>query len=327
MEDFKIKINKRIYFKAVLLSVFSLVFCLPVFATFLYLDPPSGEYYSGDTFIGNVRIDVNEECINTVKANLSFSKDILEVIDFSKGNSILSLWVEDPEINQDLGLISFAGGIPGGYCGRIPGDPGISDLLGKIIFKIKENGSFEKIQSIKIEFLDDSKVLLNDGKGTPAKLTTKGAVFTILAKSFDHIQDENEWQKELEEDKILPEPFIIEVRQNETLFDGKYFLIFSTTDKQTGLDHYEIAEAKVVGEQLQPLEWEIGTSPYLLKDQDLQSIIKVKAVDKSGNERIVEIEPIKSLLSPEKKLFSWWFIISVILVGGIIWWIKRKFKS
>jgi len=321
MKNLKIKINKRIYFKAILLSVFSLVFCLPVFAAVLYLDPPNGEYYSGDNFIVNIRIDVNEECINTVKADLSFPKDILEIIDFSKGDSILTLWVEDPEINQDLGLISFAGGIPGGYCGRVSGDPGESNLLGKIIFKIRENEPSQAVQSLKVEFLDSSKVLLNDGKGTPAELTTEGAVFTVSTKPFNYIYSEDEWQKELEQDKTLPEPFIIEVRR----FEEKYFLIFSTTDKQTGLDYYEISETKVVDIQPQLLEFKKGTSPYLLEDQSLQSIIKVKAVDKAGNERIVEIKPIES--SQEKKQFSWWFIILIILVGSIIWWIKRKFKS
>ena len=321
MKNLKIKINKRIYFKAILLSVFSLVFCLPVFAAVLYLDPPNGEYYSGDNFIVNIRIDVNEECINTVKADLSFPKDILEIIDFSKGDSILTLWVEDPEINQDLGLISFAGGIPGGYCGRVSGDPGESNLLGKIIFKIRENEPSQAVQSLKVEFLDSSKVLLNDGKGTPAELTTEGAVFTVSTKPFNYIYSEDEWQKELEQDKTLPEPFIIEVRR----FEEKYFLIFSTTDKQTGLDYYEISETKVVDIQPQLLEFKKGTSPYLLEDQSLQSIIKVKAVDKAGNERIVEIKPIES--SQEKKQFSWWFIIFIILIGFIIWWIKRKFKS
>ena len=321
MKNLKIKINKRIYFKAILLSVFSLVFCLPVFAAVLYLDPPNGEYYSGDNFIVNIRIDVNEECINTVKADLSFPKDILEIIDFSKGDSILTLWVEDPEINQDLGLISFAGGIPGGYCGRVSGDPGESNLLGKIIFKIRENEPSQAVQSLKVEFLDSSKVLLNDGKGTPAELTTEGAVFTVSTKPFNYIYSEDEWQKELEQDKTLPEPFTIEVRR----FEEKYFLIFSTTDKQTGLDYYEISETKVVDIQPQLLEFKKGTSPYLLEDQSLQSIIKVKAVDKAGNERIVEIKPIES--SQEKKQFSWWFIILIILVGSIIWWIKRKFKS
>ena len=119
-------------------------------AAVLYLEPAEGEYYQGEAFIVEARIDTEEKCINTVETNLSFSQDILEVVDFSQGNSILTFWVKPPIIDQNSGLIFFAGGIPGGYCGVLPGDPEISNLLGKIIFKVREI-SGEQF-SAKVEF-------------------------------------------------------------------------------------------------------------------------------------------------------------------------------
>ena len=38
------------------------------------------------------------------------------------------------------------------------------------------------------------------------------------------------------------------------------------------------------------LAWEKVVSPYVLKDQSLNSVIRVKAVDRAGNERIVEFD-------------------------------------
>ena len=287
----------------------------------LYLEPAEGEYQPSDTFMVDVRIDTEGECINTVKADLNFSQDLLKAVDFSQGDSILTLWVEGPKIDQGAGLISFTGGIPGGYCGRIPGDPGASNLLGNIIFKTQET---RNEQQAKVEFLDSSQVLLNDGLGTPAKLTTRGANFTILAEKLEEVP-KDEWQEEIEKDKIPPEPFVIEVRQDPEIFEGKYYLVFSTTDKQTGLDHYEVAEVRVTGVRpLQKLEWKVVESPYLLEDQELQSIIKVRAVDKAGNERIVEVGPPKPLLPPEKKPFLWWIIIVVLLIGAVIWRIVKR---
>jgi len=162
--------------------------------------------------------------------------------------------------------------------------------------------------------LEGSQVLLNDGFGTPAKLTTKGAVFTILAEKLETPEDK--WKEELEKDNIPPEPFEIEIHQEPAIFEGKYFIIFSTTDKQTGIDYYEISET---GDKRQE-GWKIGESPYLLTDQSLQSIIKVRAVDKAGNERIAEILPLR-------KPFPYWIIIVILIGAGVIWWIVKKLKT
>ena len=314
--------NKKILrLFCVLFSVCLAIIPLGVRAAVLYLEPSSGEYQPGDTFIEEIRINTEQECINTIKADLSFSQDLLEAVDFGIGNSILTLWIENPKINQNAGLISFIGGVPGGYCGRVPGDPGASNLFGKIIFKVLET---DGKQQAEIEFLASSQVLLNDGKGTPAELTTQGAIFTILPQKPEELL-KDEWQEEIEKDKIPPEPFVIEVRQDPEIFEGKYYLVFSTTDKQTGLDHYEVAEVRVTGVRpLQKLEWKVVESPYLLEDQSLQSIIKVRAVDKAGNERIVEVGPPKPLLPPEKKPFLWWIIIVVLLIGAVIWRIVKR---
>ena len=304
--------------------------CLPLIteAVSLYLEPNSGEYQPGETFIVDVKIDTEGECVNAVEASLVYDNDILKATDFGRGESILNLWVRNPEINQEQGLISFSGGIPGGFCGRLPGDPGPSNLLGKIIFQtpgliVREttpNGTpKERLYDptgqaqnyAKIDFLDSSQALLNDGFGTPAKLSSKGATIKITEVGPLETPKKDEWQTELKEDNIPPEPFEIEIHQEPTIFEGKYFIIFSTTDKQTGIDYYQVKEGK--------RDWKKVESPYLLEDQNLKSIIKVKAVDKEGNEGIAEY-------IPSKKPFPWRTIILIVAGTGIIWWIIKKFK-
>jgi len=289
--------------------LFFLLFPIWVEGAVLYLEPSEGEFQKGDTFIVEVKIDTEKECINVVEVELKFSSEVLKAIDFSQGSSILTLWPKVPEINQASGLVSFAGGIPGGYCGEILGDPGPSHLLGRIVLRAIQQGE------AKLEFLDSSRVLLNDGLGTPAKLKTQGAVFTILSESFDYTQGKDEWQEELKKDTIPPEIFEIEIHQDPNIFENKYFIIFSTIDKQTGLSHFEVKKGEG--------NWQQEESPYLLEDQSLKSIIKVKAVDKAGNERIAEYIPEVS-----KKAFFWWIVV-VILVGAIaiiaIIWIWKKY--
>ncbi|MCK4454214.1 hypothetical protein KAU51_02610 [Candidatus Parcubacteria bacterium] len=293
------------------ISIVALIlFYIPVFAfaAVLYLEPSSGQYQPGDVFIVDIKIDTEGECINTVEGNLSFSQNILKANDFSQGQSIITIWVESPEINQDSGLISFSGGIPGGYCGRISGDPGPSDSLGKMIFRVHGMKVGEPGENLaEIRFLTTSRVLLNDGLGTKAKLDTQGAVFEIVEKIES---PKDEWQEEIKKDNILPESFEVEICQESAIFEGKYFISFFTVDKQTGVDYYEIKEGKK--------DWKKIESPYLLEDQTLQSIIKVRVFDKAGNERIAEYLP------PEiKKPFLYWLII-LITFGIIIWGIWQK---
>ena len=291
------------------------VFCFVLFsvlpfgarAAILYFKPDSGKYYQDETFSVQVMIDTEEDCINTVKGEIDFSKDVLEAVNFATGNSILTIWLQTPKIDQNLGKISFIGGIPGGYCGPLPGEPGELDLLLKIFFKTKREGMAN------LRFSEESQVLLNDSLGTPAKLTIKGAVFTILP-GIPEVPKE-EWQAELEKDNIPPEPFEIEIHQEPAIFEGKYFIIFSTTDKQTGIDYYEIKEGK--------RDWKRGESPYLLEDQDLKSIIKVKAVDKAGNERLAEYIP------PKKITWKDWlpWLILILIVASIIYWLWKIYTK
>lgn len=296
--------------------LFFLLFPICIKGAVLYFEPLVGEYYPGNTFIVEVKIDAEGECLNAVSVDLEFSDDILELIDFSHGQSIITLWVESPNFNEESGVISFSGGIPGGYCGIVPGDPGKSDLLVKIAFKIPLSMASQSHEDqAAVRFLNSSKVLLNDGLGTEADVKTQDAVFHILSKVPGVF--ENEWQQEIEKDTFLPEPFTIEIHQNPAAFDNKYFIIFSTTDKQTGIDYWEVKEGKE--------EWQRAQSPYLLKDQLLKGIIRVRAVDKAGNERIEEYRPM-----PVKKEFSWGWafgsLSALIGVGLIIWIFYQRRK-
>lgn len=289
--------------KLIVILIACFLFPSAACAARLYLEPAEGEYHQGDTFIVNARIDIEQDCVNTVKADIGFSTDLMEAVDFSYGNSILTIVPEAPEIKEDAGIISFSGGMPGGFCGALPGDPGKSNLLGKIIFKVNAGST----GNAEVKFLNTSQVLLNDGLGTRADLATEGAVFTVLAGAVEAPQ--TEWQTELEKDTIPPEPFDIKINRDPAVFDGKYFITFNTTDKQTGVDHYEAKDGRG--------DWRRVQSPYVLEDQSLEGIIKVKAVDKAGNERIAQY-------GTEIRTFLMWILIG-LAATTLAWFSIRKY--
>lgn len=239
----------------------------------LYIDPPEATYGPGDTFIASVRLDNAQECINAAHVEVLYPVASLRAVDFSRGSSIFSLWAEEPAIDTATGVVRFSGGVPGGYCGRIPGDPVISNVLGKIIFTVIAAPA----PSAEIMPSSNSSVYLNDGEGTKSSLEVQGAVITL---SPTPMGGENPWLQEVGADDIPPDPFALEVQSTRGLFAGRYYIVFSTVDKQSGLSHYELYERGA---------WKRVTSPHQLRDQSPETI-SLRAIDKAGNERLGEFD-------------------------------------
>ena len=253
----------------VLTSCVGLLLPFSVSAASLYIDPAKGTYGPGDTFVAMVRVDNQGECINAAHIEITYPTDRLRAVDFGRGGSVFSLWVEEPKIDTDKSIVTFSGGIPGGYCGKIQGDPGESNVLGKIVFTVLKTEAADA----QIRIAPASVVYLNDGLGTQAKVATRVSDITLVATS---VAPQNPWITEVGSDIIPPDAFTVEVQSTEGVFGGEYYIVFSTVDKQSGVDHFEIFEKGV---------WKRVTSPYKLSDQSLRGI-RVKAIDKAGNERL-----------------------------------------
>lgn len=305
-------------------------------AAALYLDPAGGLLHRGDAVTVAVRLDVDEvtgECINAVDGVLTYT-DNIEPVDVSVGNSIFPLWIEPPTINRDLRTITFAGGIPNGYCGRLPGDPRLSNIIAEIIFRspgFTIGGSDELVASV--QFSNESSVYINDGQGTRVAPLTYGATFDLDKSPGSMITDS--WQDAVRADNIPPSEFSIFLHRDDTAFAQKYFIVFNSSDKQTGIDRYLVMEEPL--SQLGMFEWGRADapwiearSPYVLKDQTLNSIIRVKAVDKAGNEYVATLIPDESLRTySENQMLSQVLVVAsgvvlIILIGIAGVFMRRK---
>jgi hypothetical protein len=286
-------------------------------AALLYIDPDSASVYRGDTVTLNLRLDTDEgECINTVDAVIEYGEGV-RAIDVSRGDSILNLWVEDPKINEADRTISFAGGITGGYCGRAAGDPSLTNVIAQIVFQSPgfTVGGGGNSPTVQISIKDTTSVLLNDGFGTPAPLRMENA--SIQLQSTAGSERTDSWREEVANDTIPPGDFAITLASDIAAFSGQYFINWNTQDKQSGIDHYEVME--------EPLEdlyafrwgrvdapWVEAESPYVLKDQTLNSTIRVKAIDKAGNETIAVLVPDPALRSLSSNRMA-----TMALIGGV----------
>ncbi len=299
------------------ISLFYFVLVSPASAALLYFDPGQVEISRGDSVTIGLRIDTDEdECINTVDAVVHYDPSV-RLVDISRGSSILNLWVENPVIDEENHTVKFAGGIPGGYCGRIPGDPSLTNVVLDLIFKspgLSVGGGDNESARIWID--ENAQVLLHDGYGTNAPVRLQDSKIILKKNAGTSVTDE--WRQDVLDDNDLPSDFAITLSQFETAFSGKYFITFNAIDKQSGIDHYEVMEEPITefstftwGRADAP--WITHESPYVLEDQSLNSTIRVKAIDKAGNERIVTLIPDPALQSMSRDMQ-----ITIAVFGGVI---------
>lgn len=303
-----IRLSREVIFSAVTLSVCFFLLRTPFAeAALLYIDPGEATLHRGDSVTLNLRIVSDPgECINAIDAVIHYDPSI-SAVDISRGSSIVSLWVEDPKINEADHTITLAGGIPGGYCGRVSGDPSLSNSVVSLIFRLPgfvvSADSASTTATVRVD--PQSQVLLNDGFGTVAPLMTQDAIITLLQTPGNTTNEA--WRTQVASDKIPPADFSITLSRDTAAFSGKYFISFSTSDKQSGIDHYEVMEEPITdlyafkwGRADAP--WITTQSPYVLKDQSLNSTIRVRVIDKAGNERISVLVPDNALrtLSPNR---------------------------
>jgi hypothetical protein len=285
-------------------------------AALLYFDPAQAEVYRGDTVTLKLRLDTEEgECINTVDAVINYDAGI-RAVDVSRGNSILNVWLEEPVIDESAKTIKFAAGIPGGYCGRIAGDPSLTNVLVELVFRspgVSIGGGSKPEARVWVD--EGSQVLLNDGNGTNAPVRLQDSLISLLSTPGSSPSDS--WKNEVQDDKDLPADFAITLAKDDSAFSGEYFIVFNSSDKQSGIDHYEAMEEPF--SEFEAFKWGRADapwvetqSPYVLKDQTLNSTIRVKAIDKAGNERIVTLVPDAALRSMSRDT-----LITLSMIGTI----------
>lgn len=308
-------------------------------AATIYMDPGVATLNRGDAVTAAVRIMPDQEigeCINVIDAVITYT-DNIQPVDISIGKSIFNVWVEAPVINKEEHTITFAGGIPNGYCGRVEGDPRLTNVIAEIVFRSPgmQIGGSEDTE-VRIDFAPETQALLNDGQGTRAELRMLGATYTLDKTAGSSITDD--WREQVRADNLPPERFSITFAKDETTFGGKSYIVFSTIDKQTGISHYEVMEETVL--KFGEFNWggadvpwiRVDGNVYQLKDQSLNSIVRVKAVDKAGNEYIATYIPDESMQSISRNTMYTYALgaaaVAVVIIAVLaVWYAVRRRKK
>lgn len=257
---------------------------------------------------GNITVDLffdpEGESFNAIEAQVHFPYNIIRGETISTGKSIISLWIEQPNFsNNSQGSVSLSGIIPGGFEGIIDQN---GELQAGNIATFSFLAAHEGVGNIEVS---SARAIKNDGKGTVAILAPSRVALNIEGTSASSSS------LFFADDNTPPEPFVPQIVRFVGGGDSDYALVFHTTDKGSGLDHYEV---KIDGG-----EFRKEKSPYILSSDRSGSIIMVKAVDVAGNERIESVRV--PFFYTTLHLFAI-AIIGVIVLSLLLWGAKKFFK-
>lgn len=285
-----------------------------IFCVFLFLSPVAASAATVSLKatperigIGDiVRVDIlinSAMPVNAFSGAVSYSETMLETVAVSDGNSVINLWITHPAAPSAGMPIAFAGITPGGFSGT-------GGTLFSVLFRAKATGTANMA-------LADVEVLRNDGEGGEEPVTLKPLALSIGPRPLGGYAEPS--------DTTSPESFTAYLGNDPQLFGGRNYLVFIAVDKDSGIDHYAVAESRLPPflHFLFPLFWNITEAPYVIADQNLTSTLYVKAVDRAGNERLG--------IYPPRHLFTAYEIVVllVILLGVVLFWQRgrgRRFK-
>jgi hypothetical protein len=242
----------KLFSMSVLLAGAAL-FALPAEAARLYSVPALVEVPPGGSIEVSWFLDTEGERVNAFEGALAYPASSLSLSQISTGNSIVSLWVENPRVRD--GALSFSGVIPGGYRGS----------EGKLFSTVVRGG----VESSGELSLRNGAAFINDGKGTPTSLYL--APVSVAVKNDARVEGNVATLR----DRDAPEIGTSSIVRESDLYGGAYALLWVAQDKNSGVSRFEVCEGKRPCAEAQ--------SPYLLYDQSRSSDVVLKAYDAEGN--------------------------------------------
>lgn len=139
--------------------------------SYIKLVPSKTTVMSGESFYIDVFVNAHVP-VNAIDVSVDFSSDKVEISGIDTGNSVLTIWTQEPKIENKT--IRFSGGtFKRGFIGE--------HLIGTINVKAKYSGQTEFLVS-------DASLLAGDGQGSPVIVDKSNS----NAKTSFYIYDQNE---------------------------------------------------------------------------------------------------------------------------------------
>lgn len=242
-------------------GVFAALLPHSVFASEVVFKVIPNDSINSEEVVIEARIDPQGKDINAIEGIISLrstkAADAPSVV-IETGGSVLTLWATQPQYSPNEKVIRFVGGVPQGF-----------DHEGRL-FRVRIlNSSADSLTATWIS----GSAYLNDGKGTAENISAR----SIVVSPTPH---DTKKTYTASSDSTSPKFDSVEIGQDPSVYDGKYFISFHATDDVSGVKGYEVRE----GQELT----NVSNGMYVLKNQDPNTKIFITVYDRAGNRSTVE---------------------------------------
>ena len=308
--------SKLSYIGIVFMGALAIFSSSSVYAASVALDSSASSTEVGGVLRVKVALDPEQQNINATEGRVVFPSDLFRLVRVETGGSMVSAWIVSPRLSGG-DTVEWGGIFSGGFLGVQ--DPYRTGLLPGGLFTLVFEAVQRGLGTIRTEA---TKVFLNDGKGTAISFGPRIISVRVDSPSYTLVLP----TESIPPDKNPPESFIPKISRDETVAEGKWFVVFQTHDKESGVASYAIAESprrmQGIGEKV----WNQATSPVILLDQTLKSYIYVRAVDFAGDERVVELQPRNGEAEKVSSLWALGTSIFLLITVGL-WGLRRFYRA
>ena len=258
-----------------------------IFASELRINPVDSTVNQGEFVFVDIELNATE-AVNAFSGDIVFDSEYLQLDRLLDGTTIISNWIERPELIEG-NKIRMAGIITGGWYGT-------EARLLRLVFMTKKEG----VTVVKAESLE---LLRHDGVGSEAQIIPVDAKITITGV------DDGNAATAIQEADVYPPSLTFHDIVTIHAVDGKRrALITEFSDSEGGVESVQVS---VAGR-----EWEDVLGPYIFDNSWWRREVLVKAVDRSGNEEVFDVGPVGWL--------TWWHGIVVVIIIYLCFLFIRK---
>lgn len=244
-----------------------------------------------------IQIDPDGLSPNAFEGSVSIA-DNAKLISIDDADSIVTLWVEYPRLVEDR--VVFSGILPGGFSGILSADSDtlLPGTLFSLILSVPNDGDVLIAPTLKVVYEKDGLSISDKFYSEPINIPVKSGATLVDQSLVTNV------------DKYPPEPFEVHIAKDQDVFGGKYFIVFNTYDRGSGISFYSVEEGDT-----KPVT---TASPYVLTDQSLGSHVVVRAYDKAGNFREELLDLSRYSHRSFKSVFLWGIMTLLILVVLVV---------
>ena len=280
--------KKNIYFTLIVLG------CMyqgltSLFAAGMYLDVPKTASSNREPFPVTIFLDTEGASVSGVGGELSFSSSLFDIKSITAQNSVIPLWVEQPQVSTDKTIdqkthIVFEGAIPGGFSG-VYGlyEHGVFPGIVFTVLLVPKNAGKDTI------ILTSKEIHAYDEKGTllPSYGDTKNIIVPELANNVSHVA-KNEIEVEASSVTAM-------ITTNDSVAGGDPYVFVNDENTSHIINHIEVAETGDYDPHKVSLyEWHKVNNPHVITYTNRTKYTHVKVVYANGTYAYKTIAPVEN---------------------------------